>query len=40
MSQPEILDPEIRGLQQLLLAAWQQLGDHSLTFTQREYATR
>ena len=37
MSQPEIFDPEIRALQQLLRAAWQQLGDPSLTaFTRRE----
>jgi hypothetical protein len=37
MNQPEILDPDIRALQQWLRAAWQQLGDPSLTtFTRRE----
>jgi hypothetical protein len=37
MNQPEILDSEIRALQQWLRAAWQQLGDPSLTtFSRRE----
>ena len=37
MSQPEILDSDIRALQQWLRAAWQQLGDPSLTtFSRRE----
>jgi hypothetical protein len=37
MNQPEILDSDIRALQQWLLAAWQQLGDPSLTtFSRRE----
>lgn len=37
MNQPEILDSDIRALQQWLRAAWQQLGDPSLTtFTRRE----
>jgi hypothetical protein len=37
MNQPEILDPDIRALQQWLRAAWQLLGDPSLTaFTRRE----
>jgi hypothetical protein len=31
MNQPEILDSDIRALQQWLRAAWQQLGDPSLT---------
>ena len=37
MNQPEILDSDIRALQQWLRAAWQQLGDPSLTtFSRRE----
>ena len=37
MNQPEILDSDIRALQQWLRAAWQQLGDRSLTtFSRRE----
>jgi hypothetical protein len=37
MSQPEILDSDIRAMQQWLRAAWQQLGDPSLTtFSRRE----
>jgi hypothetical protein len=37
MNQPEILDSDIRGLQQWLRAAWQQLGDPTLTaFSRRE----
>ncbi len=37
MHQPEILDSDIRALQQWLRAAWQQLGDRSLTtFSRRE----
>ena len=37
MNQPEILDSDIRALQQWLRAAWQQLGDPSLTaFARRE----
>ena len=37
MTEPEIFDQEIRALQQKLRAAWQQLGDPSLTaFTRRE----
>ena len=37
MNQPEILDSDIRYLQQWLRAAWQQLGDPSLTtFSRRE----
>ena len=37
MHQPEILDSDIRALQQWLRAAWQQLGDPSLTtFSRRE----
>jgi hypothetical protein len=37
MNQPEILDSDIHALQQWLRAAWQQLGDPSLTaFTRRE----
>ena len=37
MNQPELLDSDIRALQQWLRAAWQQLGDPSLTtFTRRE----
>jgi hypothetical protein len=37
MNQPEILDPDIRALQQWLRDAWLQLGDPSLTaFTRRE----
>ena len=37
MNQPEMLDSDIRALQQWLRAAWQQLSDHSLTtFSRRE----
>ena len=37
MNQPEILDSDIRALQQWLRAAWKQLGDPSLTtFSRRE----
>ena len=37
MNQPDILDPDIRALQQWLRDAWQQLGDPSLTtFARRE----
>jgi hypothetical protein len=37
MAQPEVLDQNIRTLQERLRAAWQQLGDPSLTpFTRRE----
>jgi hypothetical protein len=37
MNQPEILDSDIRALQRWLRAAWQQLGDPSLTnFSRRE----
>jgi len=37
MSQPEILDSDIRAMQQWLRDAWQQLGDRSLTtFSRRE----
>jgi hypothetical protein len=37
MNQPEMLDSDIRALQQWLRAAWQQLGDPSLTtFSRRE----
>jgi hypothetical protein len=37
MNQPEILDPDIRAMQQWLRAAWQQLADASLTaFARRE----
>ena len=37
MNQPDIFDSDIRALQQWLRAAWQQLGDPSLTtFTRRE----
>ena len=37
MNQPEVLDSDIRALQQWLRAAWQQLGDPSLTnFSRRE----
>jgi hypothetical protein len=37
MNQPDILDPDIRALQQWLRDAWQQLGDPSLTtFSRRE----
>jgi hypothetical protein len=37
MTQPEILDQEIGTLQERLRAAWQQLGDPSLTaFARRE----
>jgi hypothetical protein len=37
MNQPEILDSDIRTLQQWLRTAWQQLGDPSLTaFARRE----
>lgn len=37
MNQPEMLDSDIRAMQQWLRAAWQQLGDPSLTtFSRRE----
>ena len=37
MNQPEILDSDIRAMQQWLRAAWQQLADPSLTtFSRRE----
>ena len=37
MNQPEILDSDIHAMQQWLRAAWQQLGDRSLTtFSRRE----
>ena len=37
MNQPEVLDSDIRALQQWLRAAWQQLGDPSITaFNRRE----
>ena len=37
MNQPEMLDSDIRALQQWLRAAWRQLGDPSLTtFSRRE----
>ena len=37
MTQPEVLDQDIRALQDWLRAAWQQLGDPALTpFTRRE----
>ena len=37
MNQPEILDSDIRAMQQWLRDAWQQLGDRSLTtFSRRE----
>ncbi|MCA6113952.1 hypothetical protein J6524_03290 [Bradyrhizobium sp. WSM 1738] len=37
MNQPEVLESDIRALQQWLRDAWQQLGDPSLTtFTRRE----
>jgi hypothetical protein len=37
MHQPELLDSDIRALQEWLRAAWQQLGDRSLTtFARRE----
>jgi hypothetical protein len=37
MTQPEILDQDIRALQEWLRAAWQQLADPSLTaFGRRE----
>jgi len=37
MSQPEILDSDIRAMQQWLRDAWQQLADRSLTtFSRRE----
>jgi hypothetical protein len=37
MNQPEIFDSDIRALQQWLRAAWQLLGDPSLTtFSRRE----
>jgi hypothetical protein len=37
MNQPEVLDSDIRAMQQWLRAAWQQLSDHSLTtFSRRE----
>jgi hypothetical protein len=37
MNQPAIFDNDIRALQEWLRAAWQQLGDPSLTtFTRRE----
>jgi hypothetical protein len=37
MNQPEIFDSDVRALQQLLRAAWKQLGDSYLTpFARRE----
>jgi hypothetical protein len=37
MNQPELIASDIRALQQWLRAAWQQLGDPSLTaFSRRE----
>jgi hypothetical protein len=37
MNQPEVLESDIRALQQWLRDAWQQLGDASLTtFSRRE----
>jgi len=37
MNQPDILDPDIRAMQQWLRDAWEQLSDHSLTtFSRRE----
>ncbi|KRR22257.1 hypothetical protein [Bradyrhizobium retamae] len=37
MNQPEVLDSDIRALQQWLRDAWQQLGDPALTtFARRE----
>lgn len=37
MQQPEIFDPDVRALQQWLRAAWQRLGDPSLTtYSRRE----
>ena len=37
MNQPEVLDSDIRALQLWLRAAWQRLGDPSLTnFSRRE----
>jgi hypothetical protein len=37
MTEPDIFDQEIHALQQRLRAAWQQLGDPTLTaFTRRE----
>ena len=37
MNQPEVLDTDIHAMQQWLRAAWQQLGDPSLTaFSRRE----
>jgi hypothetical protein len=37
MTEPDIVDQEIHALQQRLRAAWQQLGDPTLTaFTRRE----
>jgi hypothetical protein len=37
MNQPEVLESDIRALQQWLRDAWQQLGDSSLTtFSRRE----
>jgi hypothetical protein len=37
MNQPEVLDTDIHAMQQWLRAAWQQLGDPSLTtFGRRE----
>jgi hypothetical protein len=37
MTQPEVLDQDIRALQEWLRAAWQQLADPALTtFTRRE----
>jgi hypothetical protein len=37
MNQPEMLDSDIRAMQQWLRSAWQQLSDHSLTtFSRRE----
>ena len=41
MTQPELFESDIRALQQLLRAAWEQLGDPSLTaFTRRELRNR
>ena len=37
MNQPEVLEADIRALQQWLRDAWEQLGDSSLTtFSRRE----
>jgi len=37
MNQPEILDSDVRAMQQWLRAAWQQLADPSMTtFSRRE----